>query len=221
MFWPLSPLRGALPKAIEFTIGKIWSGHFWYTKFWVQNPLPPSPPPAQKKPWYRGWVAYSAVPFPLFPHRMQFEAKQQIADTEGRRRMQEHNDGLQRDRYACTPHLRSGQPVHWLSHRSPWRYVSWDTYAHTVTHAQVHIVALDGHSIPSLNTVTPYSHSILSLFTVTLYCSSMPSLYTVALYRHCILSLHTVTPYGHSVPSIYTLTLYSHSIPALRIKTYD
>ena len=28
----------------KFTIGKIWSGHFWYTKFWVQNPLPPSPP---------------------------------------------------------------------------------------------------------------------------------------------------------------------------------
>ena len=25
-------------------MGKIWSGHFWYTKFWVQNPLPPSPP---------------------------------------------------------------------------------------------------------------------------------------------------------------------------------
>ena len=33
----------------KFTIGKIWSGHFWYTKFWVQNPLPPSPPPLLKR----------------------------------------------------------------------------------------------------------------------------------------------------------------------------
>ena len=27
----------------KFTIGKIWSGHSWYTYFWVLDP--PSPPP--------------------------------------------------------------------------------------------------------------------------------------------------------------------------------
>ena len=32
------------------------SGHFWYTNFWVQTPLPPSPPPSQKKPWGGGGV---------------------------------------------------------------------------------------------------------------------------------------------------------------------
>ena len=36
-------------------MGKIWSGHFWYTKFWVQNPsppppLPPSPPLLKRSP---------------------------------------------------------------------------------------------------------------------------------------------------------------------------
>ena len=26
------------------TIGKIWSGHFWYTNFWVPDPHPPTTP---------------------------------------------------------------------------------------------------------------------------------------------------------------------------------
>ena len=30
-------------KKAKFTIGKIWSGHFWYTNFWA--PGPPRPPP--------------------------------------------------------------------------------------------------------------------------------------------------------------------------------
>ena len=29
-------------KKMKHTVGKIWSGHFWYTNFWV--PDPPSPP---------------------------------------------------------------------------------------------------------------------------------------------------------------------------------
>ena len=28
----------------RFTIGKIWSGHFWYTNIWVPGPPPPPPP---------------------------------------------------------------------------------------------------------------------------------------------------------------------------------
>ena len=52
-----SPKSPSPPPQTKVTIvGKseiynreIWSGHFWYTKFWVQNPLPPSPPPCSKE----------------------------------------------------------------------------------------------------------------------------------------------------------------------------
>ena len=42
-----SPKTSSPPPQTKVT---IWSGHFWYTKFWVQNPLPPSPPLLKRSP---------------------------------------------------------------------------------------------------------------------------------------------------------------------------
>ena len=59
-----------------FTVGKIWSGHFWYTNFWVPDPPPPSaplcqpPPPPSAPPFMHSPVSDPPPPPAHFPHHV-------------------------------------------------------------------------------------------------------------------------------------------------------